>query len=131
VTLPAQGARLLREYIERSDLRFWLFPGRRNEPLGTRQARRIVTVYLRQIGRGDLHTHSLRHTFGSMVVRETRSIYTAQKLLGHSDPRVTSQYYAAFDVSDADAAADAVAAALARRQGRREDYSATMVLPKR
>jgi integrase len=50
-----------------------------------------------------------------MVVRETRSIFTAQKLLGHSDPRVTSTYYAAFDVSDADAAAQALSEALVRR----------------
>jgi hypothetical protein len=30
----------------------------------------------------------------------------AQKLLGHADPRTTSLYYSAFEVSDADAAAD-------------------------
>lgn len=84
--------------------------------MSVRNAERIVGGYLRRIGRGDLRTHSLRHTFGAMVTRETRSIYVAQRLLGHADPRTTSRYYAAFDVTDADAAADAVAEALGRRR---------------
>ena len=46
--------------------------------------------------------HSLRHTYGSMVTRETRSIFVAQKLLGHADPRTTARYYAGFEVGDAD-----------------------------
>ena len=73
-------------------------------------AQKVVNRYLALVGRGDLHVHSLRHTFGSMVVRETRSLYTAQRLLGHTDPRVTSRYYACFETSDADAAADALGA---------------------
>ena len=47
-----------------------------------------------------------------MVVRETRSLYTAQRLLGHTDPRVTARYYAAFETSDADAAADALSSSV-------------------
>jgi len=111
-------ARLLREYVAREEPRWWLFEGRRNEALSVRQAQKIVMRWLREIGRGDLRVHSLRHSFGAMVTRETRSIFVAQKLLGHADPRTTARYYAAFEVSDADAAADAVAEALSRR-GRR------------
>jgi len=118
VTLPAPMARLLREYVAREEPRWWLFEGRRNEALSVRQAQKIVMRWLREIGRGDLRVHSLRHSFGAMVTRETRSIFVAQKLLGHADPRTTARYYAAFEVSDADAAADAVAEALSRR-GRR------------
>ena len=43
-----------------------------------------------------------------MITRETKSIFVAQKLLGHADPRTTARYYSAFEVSDADAAADAL-----------------------
>jgi len=119
ITLPAAAGKLLRDYVDHTEPRFWLFPGRRNEPLGTRQARRIVKSYLIAVGAGQYRVHDLRHTFASIVVRETRSIFVAQKLLGHEDPRTTAKAYARFDVSDADAAADAVTTALARRGRRR------------
>jgi integrase/recombinase XerD len=115
VTMPALAAKALREHLAHADPRLFVFEGQRHEALTVRQAQRITCRYLRAIGRGDLHTHSLRHTFGAMVTRETCSIYVAQRLLGHADPRTTARYYSAFEVSDADAAADAVAEALSRR----------------
>lgn len=39
-----------------------------------------------------LHFHSLRHTFASWLVQNGASLYQVQKLLGHSDPRVTQVY---------------------------------------
>jgi integrase/recombinase XerC len=119
VTLAASLARPIRRYVDRAAPRFWLFPGRHNEPLDTRWARAVIKDYLTQIGAGQYRVHDLRHTFASIVVRETRSIFVAQKLLGHTDPRTTAAYYACFDVSDADAAAEATATGLARRKGRR------------
>jgi integrase/recombinase XerC len=115
VTLPVWAASALRPWIGvlTSD---WLFPGNKGEHLSVRAAEKIVNSYLRAIGRGDLHTHSLRHTFGSMVTRETRSLFVAQKLLGHADPRTTSHYYSAFEVSDADRAAEVLSSALMRRR---------------
>ncbi|MFZ1082315.1 MAG: site-specific integrase [Candidatus Kryptoniota bacterium] len=41
---------------------------------------------------GDLHFHSLRHTFASWLVMQGVSLYQAQKLLGHSSPNVTAIY---------------------------------------
>jgi integrase/recombinase XerD len=115
VTLPSMAGRLLREYLAHQQPRFWLFPGNRNEHLTVRQTQRLVTRYLRQIGRSDLHTHSLRHSFGAMVTRETRSIYVAQRLLGHADPRTTARFYSAWEITDCDRAADALDEAMSRR----------------
>jgi integrase len=39
-----------------------------------------------------LNVHSLRHTFASWLVQSGVSIYSVQKLLGHSDLRITSIY---------------------------------------
>lgn len=39
-----------------------------------------------------LNVHSLRHTFASWLVQTGVSIYEVQKLLGHSDIKVTQIY---------------------------------------
>ncbi len=118
VTLTGRGAKTLRDYVERSALKLWLFEGRRGEHLSTRGANKIAKHYMREVGAGAYRVHDLRHSFASIVVRETRSIFTAQKLLGHASPATTARFYAAFEVSDSDNAADAVSSALARRQPR-------------
>ena len=110
VTLPTLASRLLWDWIDYARPRLFVFEGPRHEAISTRQGRRIVTRYLRQVGRTDLHCHSLRHTVGAQIVRATGSIYSAQRVLGHSSPATTSAYYACFDTRDADQVADALAA---------------------
>ena len=39
-----------------------------------------------------LHFHSLRHSFASLLVQRGVSLYEVQKLMGHSNPRVTEIY---------------------------------------
>jgi integrase/recombinase XerD len=118
VTLPAWAAKPLSDWLLFSAPKLWLFTGQRGEHLSVAGAEKVVNRYLRAIGRADLHTHSLRHSFASIVVRETRSIFVAQKLLGHADPRTTAKYYSAFETTDADNAADALTEAVARRKTR-------------
>ena len=120
VSLPTWAASPLRRWLGRVSVNDWVFPGNKGQHLSVRAAEKIVSRYLRAIGRQDLHTHSLRHTFGSLVTRETRSLFVAQKLLGHADPRTTSHYYSAFEISDADRAADVLSRTLAPRRGRPE-----------
>ncbi|QTN29981.1 site-specific integrase [Rhodoferax sp. AJA081-3] len=39
-----------------------------------------------------VRVHDLRHTYASMLVTSGRSLYEVQKLLSHSDPKVTMRY---------------------------------------
>jgi integrase len=128
VTLPCWAAEPVERWLAYERPSTWLFAGQLGQHLSVAGAEKVVNRYLALVGRGDLHTHSLRHTYGSMVTRETRSIFVAQKLLGHADPRTTARYYSAFEVSDADDAADALASitsisATATRMGRRRPDS--------
>jgi integrase len=76
VTLPGPAARLLVGWLAYAKPRFWVFPGNHGESLTARHAGRIVRTYLRKIGRGDLHPHSLRHGVGAMI-HERQARYSA------------------------------------------------------
>ncbi len=119
VTLFPLAAKLLRDYIASAEPRFYLFEGRHHEHLSTSAARRAVKGYLKAIGRGDLRTHDLRHSFATEVIRTSRSVFIAAKLCGHSDCRTTQRYYGAWDSSDADAASLALTGAFASRPYRK------------
>ena len=120
VTLPCWAAEPVERWLAYERPTGWLFTGQLGQHLSVSGAQKFVNRYLEQVGRGDLVVHSLRHTYGSMVTRETRSIFVAQKLLGHADPRTTARYYSAFEVSDADDAADALGAAVASERSTRK-----------
>ena len=69
----------------------WLFPGHApGKPLSD--------LYLfwnklrRELGLADVRIHDLRHTFASFLVNAGHSLYEAQKMLGHGDPRTTMRY---------------------------------------
>lgn len=69
----------------------WLFPGHApGKPLSD--------LYLfwnkirRSLGLTDVRIHDLRHTFASFLVNAGHSLYEAQKMLGHGDPRTTMRY---------------------------------------
>ncbi|WP_298066252.1 site-specific integrase [uncultured Mailhella sp.] len=69
----------------------WLFPGHvTGKPLSD-----IFFFWknLRnELGLDDVRIHDLRHTFASFLVNAGHSLYEAQRLLGHSDPRTTMRY---------------------------------------
>ena len=44
------------------------------------------------VGLTDLRVHDLRHSFASSIVNSGGSLYSVQKLLGHSSPRMTERY---------------------------------------
>ena len=62
---------------------------------------------LRVDGHGPLDIHCLRHTFATFLARNGISPAVAQKLLRHSDIRLTVNIYTHLDLPDT---ADAVAA---------------------
>lgn len=46
-----------------------------------------------QAGIGDsVRIHDLRHTYASLLVTSGRSLYEVQKILSHSDPKITMRY---------------------------------------
>jgi integrase len=52
-----------------------------------------IRHYIRKAGlRRELHLHSLRHSFASLLIQSGESLYMVQKLLGHSSPRMTQIY---------------------------------------
>jgi integrase len=69
----------------------WLFPGHNPEkPLSD------VFLFWKQLrqelGIPDVRIHDLRHTFASCLVNAGHSLYEVQKILGHSDPKITMRY---------------------------------------
>lgn len=69
----------------------WLLPGHaKGKPLSD--------LYLfwnrlrRELGLADVRIHDLRHTFASFLVNAGHSLYEIQKMLGHTDPRITMRY---------------------------------------
>ncbi len=69
----------------------WVFPGRApDKPLSD-----IFLFWNKlrcRLGLQGIRVHDLRHTFASLLVNAGHSLYTVQKLLGHSDPRTTMRY---------------------------------------
>ena len=64
-----------------------------SRPIDGRHLSRMFKRYVRKAGLNErLHFHSLRHSFGSWLVQCNASLYQVQKLLGHSNIRVTEMY---------------------------------------
>ncbi len=53
--------------------------------------------------------HALRHTFGSRLARHGAGLVHVQRLMGHSDPKLTAQVYTHLDVEDLRKAMEMVA----------------------
>lgn len=69
----------------------WLFPGHApGKPLS--DIYKFWNELRRSLGLADVRIHDLRHTFASFLVNAGHSLYEAQKMLGHSDPRTTMRY---------------------------------------
>lgn len=69
----------------------WLFPGTNpHKPMA-------CPYYLwgkikKNCGLTDIRIHDLRHSYASFMVNNGCSLYEVQKVLGHSDPRMTQRY---------------------------------------
>lgn len=57
-----------------------------------------------------LDIHALRHTFGSRLARNGVGLVHVQRLMGHSDPKLTAQVYTHLDVEDLRKAIEMVSA---------------------
>jgi integrase/recombinase XerD len=65
----------------------WLFPGRRDQPLTTRQFGRLFKEAAKAaVLRKTVSLHSLRHSFATHLLERGEDIRVIQALLGHSKP---------------------------------------------
>ena len=55
---------------------------------------RRIKKYYKLAGIDNANVHTLRKTFGSLLVQQDVNIYTVSKLMGHSSVVVTERYYA-------------------------------------
>lgn len=104
VALPPRAVSAIKQHIVGNTSPF-LFPGR-GGALATRSGHQIVVAAAAQAGLPAwVHPHSLRHTFGTLLMRKSGDLFLVSKVLGHRNVQTTSQYYLAYDRSYADRAA--------------------------
>jgi integrase len=72
----------------------YLFPGR-NGQMSTSNARYRFGKIVKKAGlKGNhLHPHSLRHTFAHMMLKTGNTVDIVAKLLNHTNPKTTKQFY--------------------------------------
>ena len=87
--------------------RVFLTPRGEAWPSATRNAMRILDRILDAAGIAKvdetgrkLDIHALRHTFGTRLLRAGAGLYQVQKLMGHSDPKLTADTYSHLVVDD-------------------------------
>lgn len=80
------------------DAQLALFLSSKGRRIEVRTVQQMVKKYFTKAGiTGDKSVHSLRHTFGTQVYKQTRDIKLTADLLVHSDPSITAKFYAASD----------------------------------
>ena len=105
VTLPQRAVSGLLRYMQ-SHTSPYVFPGRYGPPMTPRGAYQVVLRNAQAAGLPDwVHPHTLRHSYGTKLMRETGDIFLVSRVLGHSNMQTTARYYLAFDASYADRAA--------------------------
>ena len=67
----------------------------------------------KSLAKSGVHIHSLRHTYAYLLKTSGVHVTTAQKLMGHSDPKITLGIYTRFRDNEIDEAGSLIRAALA------------------
>ena len=90
IYLPEEAVKIF-ESVNQRGASPWIFPGRNPEkPIS--DIYRFWKGVRNELGLENIRIHDLRHTFASYVVASGHTLYVAQQLLGHSDPRTTMRY---------------------------------------
>jgi integrase len=67
----------------------------------------------KSLANAGVHIHSLRHTYAYLLKTSRVHVTTAQKLMGHSDPKITLGIYTRFRDDEIDEAGRLMQAVLA------------------
>ena len=87
-----------------------LFVSRNNGRISARQIQRDFKKWLRESGiETTLTPHSLRHTVGTRLLKNSKNAKLVQRYLGHSDVTTTLRYYVDVFPEDLEEAAEALA----------------------
>lgn len=73
----------------------WLFPSRNGQGSNHIQVQTVYKLYdkvAKQLGRGDIGTHTIRKTFGYHYYRKTHDIAMLMYIFNHSSESVTKRY---------------------------------------
>jgi site-specific recombinase XerD len=92
IAISEAALELLCRIRQRRDGSTYVF-NRQGEKLTQSYVEHKFKKYLREVGLNDkLNFHSLRHTFATLLIEQSASIYELQKLLGHYDIKTTQMY---------------------------------------
>lgn len=69
-----------------------LFTSKFRRPITQGGYQWLVKKYLKEADIKDAHVHTLRHTFGTHMVKNGANLRTVQEMLGHNDLKTTSIY---------------------------------------
>ena len=95
VWIPSDLRDLIGEWMERRTDSQWLFPTRNGDQVPTRYMRSAVKRYARKAGVQEwekVSPHTLRHSFATDFLNETKNLRLLQEILGHADISTTQIY---------------------------------------
>ena len=120
VPIPRFLAAELADHIHGMQPDDLLFAGIRNgRPLRVSTFRTAFSAAARTIGVPDLHPHQLRHTAASLAIASGADVKVVQQMLGHSSATMTLDTYGHLFEDRLDEVGDALDAARAAAQQRR------------
>jgi integrase len=106
VSLPQRAVSGLVKHMQ-SHTSPYVFTGRGGLPMTPNGGYKVVERNAIQAGLPSwVHPHTLRHSYGTKLMRETGDIFLVSRVLGHANMQTTARFYLAFDQSYADRAAD-------------------------
>jgi integrase len=97
-----------------------VFPSEAGTPLYPRNVQRFLKAQLQKVGLPPVRFHDLRHTAGTLIMREDGRVVVAQHRLGHAKASTTMDMYGHALPGDQREAAEKVLAAIQRARPTRK-----------
>ncbi len=92
VPITTDASNALRTYINKNNIKRYIFINRSGNPISVRGIRNIVYKWSQAALGYKINPHSLRHSFATHLLENGMGIRTIQTLLGHSSINTTERY---------------------------------------